>query len=402
MKKITTIALSAVAALSVNLQPACAAEPFIPVFITDGERNVTPDLFPELSVFRESIPSYLVNSTSQTNSFTALSKAYTYPREYVRRLSDKERRLTPYRFDEMFEDPAKTIDSEYARSGKPFFVYERVSRPPFFLPRDGAPLAIRSSFEDWKRKHPGFLGLNSLWELDSDSSYFQRFYSNMKDPSIEKELHEAFGPPDEKGMAHRRRWAEKVFRVAEDFLFGEKRIFPLCSTFPGYEPVVTYEAKFDDDFEWSDVKTFDLTNSETGEVSSNIMLQKAVCTVTTDNCDSVFLEQYGVPYRIQNAFAQGYDLYFFVRSGKIVIPDDFADYFFLQETGLTTAPMNTSIYAMINTKESKFNTVEIGDSIDVNDIVLNIQFTDEDGEKDFGTADIILNNVTWTQIGTGT
>ena len=83
-----------------------------------------------------------------------------------------------------------------------------------------------------------------------------------------------------------------------------------------------------------------------------------------------------MPYRIQNAFAQGYDLYFFVRSGKIVIPDDFADYFFLQETGLTTAPMNTSIYAMINTKESKFNTVEIGDSIDVNDIVLNIQFTD--------------------------
>ena len=237
MKKITTIALSAVAALSVNLQPACAAEPFIPVFITDGERNVTPDLFPELSVFRESIPAYLVNSTSKTNRFTALSKAYAYPKEYVRRLSDKERRLTPYRFDEMFENPAKTIESEYARSGKPFFVYERVSRPPFFLPRDGAPLAIRSSFEDWKRKHPGFLGFNSLWELDSDSSYFQRFYSNMKDPSIEKELHEAFGPPDEKGMAHRRRWAEKVFRVAEDFLFGEKRIFPLCSTFPGYEHI---------------------------------------------------------------------------------------------------------------------------------------------------------------------
>ena len=173
-------------------------------------------------------------------------------------------------------------------------------------------------------------------------------------------------------------------------------------TFPGYEPVVTYEAKFDDDFEWSDVKTFDLTNSETGEVSSNIMLQKAVCTVTTDNCDSVFLEQYGVPYRIQNAFAQGYDLYFFVKSGKIVIPEDFEDYFFLQETGLTTEPMKTPIYAMINTDESRFNTVEIDDSIDVTDVTLNITFTDEDGGKDFGTADIILNNVTWTQIGTGT
>ena len=179
-------------------------------------------------------------------------------------------------------------------------------------------------------------------------------------------------------------------------------------TFPGYEPVVTYEAYFDpfddddDDFEWNDVKTFDLTNSVTGEVSSNTMLQKAICTVSTDDCDSVFLAQYGVPYRIQNAFAQGYDLYFFVKSGKIVIPEDFEDYFFLQETGLTTEPMKTPIYAMINTKESKFNTVEIGDSIDVTDIVLNIKFTDEDGGKDFGTADIILNNVTWTQIGTGT
>ena len=87
-----------------------AAEPFIPVFITDGERNVTPAVFPELSVFRESIPSYPVNSSVKIKRFTPLSKAYKYPQEYVRRLSDKERRLTPYRFEEMFADPASTID----------------------------------------------------------------------------------------------------------------------------------------------------------------------------------------------------------------------------------------------------------------------------------------------------
>ena len=225
------------AAVAASTTALFAAEPFIPVFITDGERNVTPAVFPELSVFRESIPSYPVNSSVKIKRFTPLSKAYKYPQEYVRRLSDEERRLTPYRFEEMFADPASTIDSEYARSGKPFFIYERISRPPYFLPRDGAPLAIRSSFEEWKKKHPGFLGFNSLWELDSDSTYFQRFYNNMKDASIEKELHEAFGPPDEKGMAHRRRWAEKVFKIAEDFHFGEKRIFPLCSNFPGYEHI---------------------------------------------------------------------------------------------------------------------------------------------------------------------
>ena len=140
MKKTTTIALLAAAALSVNVQTACAAEPFIPVFITDGARKVTPALFPELSVFRESIPSYPVNSNIKIKRFTPLSQAYKYPQEYVRRLSDKERRLTPYRFEEMFADPASTIDSEYARSGKPFFIYERISRPPYFLPRDGAPL----------------------------------------------------------------------------------------------------------------------------------------------------------------------------------------------------------------------------------------------------------------------
>ena len=229
---------AAVAALTA-LAPALAllaAEPFTPVFAVP-DSDVTPDVFPELSVFRESIPSYPVNGVSKTNRFTALSKAYTYPREYVRRLSDGERRLAPYRFEEMFGNPAKTIDSEYARSGRPFFVYEMISRPPYFLPRDGAPLAIRSSFEEWKRSHPGFLGFNSLWELDSDSTYFQKFYDNMKDPSIEAELHEAFGPPDVKGIAHRRRWAEKVFRIAEDFHFGERRIFPLCSNYPGYEHI---------------------------------------------------------------------------------------------------------------------------------------------------------------------
>ena len=195
---------AAVAALTA-LAPALAllaAEPFTPVFAVP-DYNVTPDVFPELSVFRESIPSYPVNGVSKTNRFTALSKAYTYPREYVRRLSDGERRLAPYRFEEMFGNPAKTIDSEYARSGRPFFVYEMISRPPYFLPRDGAPLAIRSSFEEWKRNHPGFLGFNSLWELDSDSTYFQKFYNNMKDPSIEAELHEAFPARSERSQPAR-------------------------------------------------------------------------------------------------------------------------------------------------------------------------------------------------------
>ena len=41
------------AAVAASTTALFAAEPFIPVFITDGERNVTPAVFPELSVFRE-------------------------------------------------------------------------------------------------------------------------------------------------------------------------------------------------------------------------------------------------------------------------------------------------------------------------------------------------------------
>ena len=179
-------------------------------------------------------------------------------------------------------------------------------------------------------------------------------------------------------------------------------------TFPGYEPVVTYEAYFDpfdeegDDFQWSPVKTFDFTNSVTGEVRSNVMLQRATCTVATDECDSVFMAQYGVPYRLIGPFEDGYDIYFFVKSGKVTIPADFADYFELQETGMVSSPLNTPLYAAINTDKSSFTTVEVADSIDIKEINLNMSFYDKKAETTFGTADMVLNNVTWTKVATGT
>lgn len=213
-----------------------AAEPFVHVF-SASDTNSTPEIFPQLAVFRESIRSFPVSGGVDGKRLTPLSKALTYPKEYVRRIPESQRRLTPYRFDEIFANPEATVNSEYVRSGRPFFVYERVSRPPFFLPRDGCPLARRDSYAEWLKRSPGFIGFNSLWELDSDSNYFERFYNNMKDPSIEAELHAAFGPPDENGRAHRRRWAEKVFRIAEDFHFGERRIYPMCSGNMGYEHI---------------------------------------------------------------------------------------------------------------------------------------------------------------------
>ena len=173
-------------------------------------------------------------------------------------------------------------------------------------------------------------------------------------------------------------------------------------TFPGYTPDNTYEAQFDDDFAWQDVKTFDITNSATGETAPNIMLQKAVCTVTTDDCDVAFLEKYGVPYRLLSPFAEDNDIYFFIKNGRVTIPADFAEYFALQNTGLTTAPLNTPIYAMINAKESEVSITETEEGVDITELILNMTFTDEEGEKDYGTADVLLNNVTWSQIAGGT
>ena len=167
--------------------------------------------------------------------------------------------------------------------------------------------------------------------------------------------------------------------------------------FPGY--VARYEAQFPDDFEWSNVKTFDLTNTLNGE-STNVMLQKATCKVNTDDCDSLFTETYGVPYLIKDAYAEGYDLLFFVKGKKIYIPsgEDFED-FELQPTGVTEQLTGKDIYAYIESEGSSINYAEDGD---INSVTLNVTFTDKDGSSVFGTGEQTLTNITWSKIATGT
>ena len=68
-----TAAVAALAALAPALA-LLAAEPFTPVFAVP-DSDVTPDVFPELSVFRESIPSYPVNGVSRTARVAVTMKA---------------------------------------------------------------------------------------------------------------------------------------------------------------------------------------------------------------------------------------------------------------------------------------------------------------------------------------
>ena len=210
--------------------------PFTQVFIVSNT-NETPQLLSVLPVFRESIRSFPVYSGKDVKRLTPLGKSLKYPKEYVRRIPDKQRRNDAYRFDEIFANPCATIDSDYAKAGNSFFIYERLSRPPFFLPGDGCPLAIRESYEQWKKGCPGFIAFNSLWEFDSDSTYLTRFYDNISDESIKKELHDAFRRPDEVGKAHLIDWFREAMRRATDFHFGESTIYPMCSNDMGLEHI---------------------------------------------------------------------------------------------------------------------------------------------------------------------
>ena len=169
-------------------------------------------------------------------------------------------------------------------------------------------------------------------------------------------------------------------------------------TFPGYvAEVPDYEAQFDEDFDWSDVKTFDLTNTLTGE-SSNVMLQKATCNIDTDGCDTIFAQTYGTPYRIKDAYAEGYDLVFFQKGNKIYVPDDIWDE--LQETGVSEGTLTaTDLYAYIDPEGS---SMEVDEDGDIQSVTLNVTFTDKTGNTVYGKGTQTLDNVTWTQIGTGT
>ena len=209
-----------------------ADEGFTPVFYGAHTGDMAP--FEGLSVFRDAIPSYAISGVMKPR-IRPFTKHNEYPKQYVQRIPDAERRTTPYNVTDLFAHPEKNVDSDYAKSGRPFFIYERVSRPPYFLPSDGCPLADRAAFSDWKKSHPGFLGFNSLWELDSDTSYFTYFWTRIPDASLAQDLHAGFEPPHAKGRGHLTSWVKEIFRRGRDFHWGEERVWPMCSNHMGFE-----------------------------------------------------------------------------------------------------------------------------------------------------------------------
>lgn len=170
--------------------------------------------------------------------------------------------------------------------------------------------------------------------------------------------------------------------------------------FPGYVP--TYEANLftEGDFEWEDLYTGEFTSQQLGTVE-NVTLYKGKCVATQDDADKAFTEAYGTPYVLEAPYAEGYDLYFFVKDGRIQMPKDYDEDLGLQPIGIEAAGL--PVYVSINGSSSSFSD---------NIVKLNLTFQalrkyrDENGRTQYeyitlDTKDEILANITWSEFATG-
>lgn len=162
----------------------------------------------------------------------------------------------------------------------------------------------------------------------------------------------------------------------------DRRSNPLVFYFPGYKPA--HKADLNEDFEWEEVYNGVFTSEQLGTESEKT-LYKGICTNKTDACDSTFAAQYGTAYTIQSPYAEDYNLIFTVKDGNIMVPEGYE----LQEIGVKA--MGQNVFAKINMGKSKYTKTVV---------TLNITFTDETGEKEFGTADEVLSNVHYSKVGT--
>lgn len=156
-------------------------------------------------------------------------------------------------------------------------------------------------------------------------------------------------------------------------------------TFPGFVP--QYEADIENDFEYSEVFEGEFKSELLGKATTSA-LYKGTCLETKDDCDKRFAEQYGTLYKVASPYAEDYHLTFLVKKGSIALPA--GPEYDLQATGLTA--LGKDVYAHINADKSVFEDEKV---------VLNITFTDKDGETVYGTTNETLENVKWNNLGKG-
>ncbi len=148
-----------------------------------------------------------------------------------------------------------------------------------------------------------------------------------------------------------------------------------------YELVLPDPAKgTDGDFSFADVTLPEgaLFYSESQLASWEQNLQLGTPSVTTDDADKLFAETYGKLYRLPNLFANGYDIYFCVKNGKIILPDGFE----VQATGISQLGQTLAI--VIDASKSKFDEA-------TNEVSLSVELISADGKLSFGKFSEILS-----------
>lgn len=136
----------------------------------------------------------------------------------------------------------------------------------------------------------------------------------------------------------------------------------------------------DGDFTFADVTLPDgtLFYSESLLEAWEQNLQLGTPAVNTDDADKLFEETYGKLYRLPGLFTDGYDIYFCVKEGKIVLPAGFD----AQATGLSKLGQKLSI--AINASKSEFNEA-------TNEVSLSVELISADGKLSFGMFSEVLS-----------
>jgi hypothetical protein len=154
-------------------------------------------------------------------------------------------------------------------------------------------------------------------------------------------------------------------------------------TFPGYTPKYTATV---DDYDWEEVFTGIYTSNQLGTKKDKVKLfkgvQKAELAAAEEGCYDRFEQANGVPYYIEAPYADGYDLLFCLKDGKIVVPEGYES----QPLGFKAVGQN--VYGAITTKDSNFGDIQVD---------LNINFQDKSGSVVYGSAVETLLNFVYTK-----
>ncbi len=145
----------------------------------------------------------------------------------------------------------------------------------------------------------------------------------------------------------------------------------LCPALNKYElELPDLEDQTDGDFKFAEVEVAEgaLFYSESQVASWAQPLELGEPMVYTDNAHKEFGATYGKLYRLPSLYTEGFHIYFCVKDGKVVIPEDYE----YQPTGLVTA--GADIYVAIDAEKSTFNAK-------TNEVSLSVAVLGTDGKN---------------------